>query len=400
MPQYKYLILGGGMTADAAAKGIRELDADGTIGLLSTEPDAPYDRPPLTKGMWKGKPREKVFRHTEDKNVTLHLNTRATAIDPAGKKVTDANGNEYTYEKLLIATGGAPTRLPFGQDRVIYYRTLRDYDHLRELADKHDRFIMIGGGYIGSELAAGLTNVGKKVVMILSDETIYGNKIPQGLGKFLNQYYQDKGVILQSEQTATDVQASGDGVVVKTKGVKDEKAHEYTADAVVAGLGIKPNVELAQGAGLQVDNGITVDEHLRTSQPDIYAAGDIANVYKPLLGKRMRIEHEDNSNTMGRAAGRNMAGANEPFTYQPYFYSDLFELGYEAIGELSPKLEMVEDWKEPYKTGIIYYLGDGKVRGVILWNVWGRLEDARKLMAEPGPFAADTVKGKISFESK
>lgn len=395
MPQYKYLILGGGMTADAAAQGIRELDTTGTIGLLSAEPDAPYDRPPLTKGMWKGKPRDKVFRHTEDKNVTLHLNTRATALDPAKKQVTDESGTVYTYDKLLLATGGTPTRLPFGQDHIIYYRTLRDYDRVRALADEKQHFIMIGGGYIGSELAAGLTMVGKKVIMILLEDVINGPKFPRGLGEYVTKYYRDNGVDVQTEQTATGVEMRGDRVVVKTQGVNDKQPHEYVGDAAIAGLGIKPNVDLAQNAGLKVDNGITIDEFLRTGDPNIYAAGDVANVYKPLLEKRMRIEHEDNSNSMGRAAGRNMAGANEKFEYQPYFYSDLFDLGYEAVGELSPKLEMVEDWQDPFKKGVIYYLGDGKVRGVVNWNVWGKLDAARALMAEPGPFTAENVRGRI-----
>lgn len=398
MTHYRYLIIGGGMTADAAAKGIRELDGEGSIGLLSMEPDPPYDRPPLTKGMWKGKPREKIFRKTQQKNVNLHLGTRATALDPAQKRVTDQNGSAYTYEKLLIATGGKPTRLPFGQDQIVYYRTLRDYDHVRALTNEKQHFIMIGGGYIGSELAAGLTTVGKKVTLILSGETVNGPKFPRGLGEFLNQYYRDRGVEVRAQESATGVEMRGDRVIVHTIGVNDKTAHDYEGDAAVAGLGIKPNVELAQSAGLSVDNGILVDEFLQTNLPDIYAAGDVANVYKPLLEKRMRIEHEDNSNAMGRAAGRNMAGASEKFEYQPYFYSDLFDLGYEAVGDLSPKLEIVEEWQEPYKKGILYYLGDGRVRGVVLWNVWNKLDDARRLMAEPGPFDAENVKGKIGME--
>lgn len=396
MPHYKYLMLGGGMTADAAAKGIRELDPAGTIGSLSMEPDPAYDRPPLTKGMWKGKPRDKVFRHIEDKNVTLHLETRAVSLDPANKRVTDANGVVYTYDKLLLATGGTPTRLPFGQDHIIYYRTLRDYDKVRALTAARRDFIMIGGGYIGSELAAGLTMVGKQVTMILPDETVNGSKFPRGLGDFLTKFYRDKGVNVRTQERVIGVEPRGDRVVVQTQGADDKQPHEYEGDVAIAGLGIKPNVELAQNAGLKVDNGVTVDEFLVTSDPDIYAAGDVANAYKPLLEKRMRIEHEDNSNRMGFAAGRNMAGANEKFEYQPYFYSDLFELGYEAIGELSPKLEIVEDWMDSYKTGVIYYLGDGKVRGVVNWNVWNKLDAARALMAEPGPFTAENVQGRIT----
>ena len=184
MPHYKYLIVGGGMTADAAAQGIRELDRDGAIGLLGAEPNAPYDRPPLSKGMWKGKPRDKVFRHTEDKNVTLHLDTRATNLDPANKRVTDQNNVEYTYDKLLLATGATPARLPFGQDQIIYFRTLRDYDRVRALSDENKTFVMIGGGYIGSEVAAALAMQGRKVTMISWKKPSTDRNFRMGWGNF------------------------------------------------------------------------------------------------------------------------------------------------------------------------------------------------------------------------
>jgi 3-phenylpropionate/trans-cinnamate dioxygenase ferredoxin reductase subunit len=179
--------------------------------------------------------------------------------------------------------------------------------------------------------------------------------------------------------------------------LKTESKQEILIDGVVAGIGIQPNIALAQEAGLEVENGIVVDESLRTSNADIYAAGDVAAFYNPDLNKRIRVEHEDNANSMGKLAGRNMAGAGEPYHYLPYFYSDLFELGYEAIGELDARLETVTDWKEPYQTGIIYYLRDNRVRGVLLWNVWGRIDEARKLISEPGPFDATNLKRRISF---
>jgi len=163
---------------------------------------------------------------------------------------------------------------------------------------------------------------------------------------------------------------------------------------VVAGLGIQLNLDLAQQAGLKTNTGILVDENLQTSAPGIYAAGDVAEFYNPALGKWIQVEHEDNANSMGRQAGRNMAGAAEPYTHLPYFYSDLFELGYEAVGTLDPRLETVADWKEPFQKGVIYYLEGGRVRGVLLWNVWEQVEQARALIAEPGPFKAEK---KISF---
>jgi NADPH-dependent 2,4-dienoyl-CoA reductase/sulfur reductase-like enzyme len=148
-------------------------------------------------------------------------------------------------------------------------------------------------------------------------------------------------------------------------------------------------------AKLEVGNGIVVDEFLRTSNPDIYAAGDVAAFFNPALGKRMRVEHEDNANTMGRLAGRNMAGPPEPYLHLPSFYSDLFELGYEAVGDLDSRLETFADWKQPNKEGVIYYLKGNRVRGVLLWNVWGQVDAARQLIAEPGPFHAENLKGRL-----
>jgi NADPH-dependent 2,4-dienoyl-CoA reductase/sulfur reductase-like enzyme len=154
-------------------------------------------------------------------------------------------------------------------------------------------------------------------------------------------------------------------------------------------------VELAQAAGLKIANGIVVDDTLHTNQPDIFAAGDVAEFSNPALGKRLRIEHEDNANSMGKQAGRNMAGANEPYLHLSFFYSDLFELGYEAVGELDPRLETFVDWKEKFKKGVVYYLADGRVRGVLLWNVWDSVPKARELIAEPGPFTAEDLKGRL-----
>jgi 3-phenylpropionate/trans-cinnamate dioxygenase ferredoxin reductase subunit len=166
-------------------------------------------------------------------------------------------------------------------------------------------------------------------------------------------------------------------------------------DAVIAGIGIQPNVDLAKSAGLQVGNGIQVDRTLVTSRPGIFAAGDAAEFYNPALDKRMRVEHEDNANTMGRQVGRNMAGASEMYDHLSYFFSDLFELGYEAVGELDPRQETYIDWKEPFNKGVVYYMTGGRVRGVLLWNVWDTVPAARALIAEPGPIKAEDLKNRL-----
>ena len=391
MKEYKYLIIGGGLAGDGATKGIRELDSDGSIGLISMEPDPPYMRPNLSKGLWKGRPEEKIWRKTEER-ADLHLSRKVVQLDTANKRVHDDQGEEYTYEKLLLATGGTPNHLPFGNGNVIYYRNFRDYKHLRKLTEQGNHFVVIGGSFIGSELAAALTIVGKKVTMVFPGHGISENIFPGDLSRFLNDYYREKGVELVMGDTAASIQKDGDHITVRTG-----SGRAFEADGVVAGIGIHPNLDLAKEAGINVSNGIIVNERLETSVPDIYAAGDAANFLHSALEKRTRIEHEDNAIQMGKVAGRNMAGANEAYTHVPMFYSDLFDLGYEAVGVMSSKMKTIEDWQEePFKKGVVYYMDDGRVRGVLLWNVWDKVDDARALMQEAGPFKEEDLKGRIT----
>jgi len=389
MNGYTYLIVGGGMTGDAAAQGIREIDSSGTIGLVSAEPHQPYNRPPLSKGLWKGDPEEKIWRPKAAKSDVL-LGRRIISLDARGKRATDDKGTTFEFEKLLLATGGTPRRLSADSDRIIYYRTYDDYRRLRAAAKSGARIAVIGGGFIGSEVAAAMRLQGCDVVMLVPEQGVSARVFPADLSANLVEYYRDKGVEMRIGEGMTGLESSGGKVVIKTSSGK-----AISADLAVAGLGIVPNTELAQQAGLRVDNGIVVDEHLRTNVSDIYAAGDVANFYNPALDMRMRVEHEDNANTMGRAAGRAMAGAPEPYHHLPFFYSDLFELGYEAVGELDPRLETVSEWKQPFREGVIYYLKEGRVRGVLLWNTWGQVDAARALIAEPGPFTAQSLRGRL-----
>ena len=394
MPDYRYLVIGGGMTADAAVHGIREVDPAGSIGLLSAEAHSPYNRPPLSKALWKGDSVESIWRGTEKETVTLHLARTATTLDVRAKRVTDDRGTAYSYEKLLLATGGAPRRLPFGGDHVIYFRTFDDYERLRALADRGGRVAVVGGGFIGSEVAAALQMNKVKVTMLFPEDGIGARVFPPELSRFLAEYYREKGVEVFTGDTIVGLEEVAGGLAVRTRGDRELKV-----DGVVAGLGIQPGVELAQAAGLKVDNGIVVDESLRSSHPDIYAAGDVANFHSPVLGTRMRVEHEDNANTMGRLAGQAMAGGAGKYHHLPSFYSDLFDLGYEAVGELDSRMETVVDWKQQFKEGVIYYLKERRVRGVLLWNTWGQVDAARQLIAEPGPFKPADLKGRLPAAS-
>lgn len=390
MPHYRYLVVGGGMAADAAVRGIRELDSQAEIGLIGAEADPPYARPPLSKALWKGDPVESVWRKTSEvSGVDLHLGHQVTSVDTDRRIVVDDRGVGHTFDKLLLATGGTPRRLPSGGNDVIYFRTLDDYRKLRALAEQHKTFAVIGGGFIGSEIAAALTLQGCKVTLIAPGEGIGARLFPPDLAAFLVTYYREKGVDVRSGQV-THVGRDGSQFVVEAG-----SGFRVTVDAVVAGIGIVPNAELASAAGLAVDDGIVVNEHLQTSHADIFAAGDVARFEAPALGRRIRVEHEDNALTMGHAAGRAMAGDQSPYTHLPSFYSDLFDLGYEAVGAMDPQGETVADWKDAFHEGVVYYLSEGRVRGVLLWNTWRQVDAARALIAEPGPFNASNLKGRL-----
>ena len=284
MRHYQSLIIGGGLAGDATARRIREVDATGSIGMISMEPYPPYARPCLSNGLWKGRPIEKIWRNTRELDVTLLLGHKVTHLDPVGKCLRDETGEEYSYDQLLLVTGGSPVRLPFGGDDIIYFRDLRN------LSENGERFPVIGGGFIGSEIAAALTMVGKKVTMIFPGEAIRANNFPSDLAYYLNDYYANKGVEVVANDSVIGLENNGHNLSVRTR-----EGRTFHVDGAVAGIGTRPNLELAQQSGLRLDNGIVVDEHLRTSAQDIYVAGDVANFYHSALGKRVRVEHEDNA---------------------------------------------------------------------------------------------------------
>ncbi|MCC6396337.1 MAG: FAD-dependent oxidoreductase [Bacteroidetes bacterium] len=390
MFEYRYLIVGGGMTADSAVKGIRQVDPSSRIGIISDESNPPYNRPPLSKALWKGEPLTKLWRGTPMENVEVHVSTTAKSIDTERKRVVDDKGEVYAYGKLLLATGVRVRSLPWKAEGIINYRTLSDYQRLRQLTEKGENFAVIGGGFTGSEIAAALTMNHKSVTMIFPEEGIGARIYPPPLARYLNGFFQSKGIDVRPKTGIESIEKRPLQYMVKIQG-----GTKLRFDGVVAGIGATPNQELAASAGLEVGNGILVDGFLRTTHPDIYAAGDVANFYNPAQGKRMRVEHEDNALTMGEVAGKNMAGETAEYHHQPFFYSDLFELGYEAVGDLDSRFEMVQEWKDEFREGVVYYLNESRVRGVLLWNVWGQVDAARALIAENGPFTAETVRQRI-----
>ena len=366
----KYLIVGAGMTGDMAAKGIRDNDPDGSITLIGADPHPPYKRPLLTKGLWKGAPEEKLWREPAE-GVELVTGCRIVSLDLAAGTAMDDAGEDYSWEKLLLATGARPRQIP-GADGVIWYRTLDDYRRLRETAPEGAHVVVIGGGFIGSEIAAGLTGNGCRVTMVFPEPGIGHRLFPEGLSTFVADYYREKGVeVLGGEMVSS---ASGDRV-------ETGSGRTLEADAVVAGLGVIPDTELAEAAGLEVDDGIVVDEYGRVpGHENVFAAGDVARFPVRALGTTMRIEHEDHANSHGKAVGANMAGGDAPYDHLPFFYSDLFDLGYEAVGRIDSWLDAVEDWQEPNRKGVVTYVEDGRPWGVLLWNVWDKVDAARDLL--------------------
>ena len=235
MKKYKYLIVGSGMTGDAAVRGIRELDPNGSIGMIGNETDMPYARPPLSKGLWKGRPFEKVWLGTDKLNIEIHLGRQAAELNLASKGLRDDQGDEYTYDKLLLATGGSPIHLRLGNEEIIYYRNLQDYQRLHALAEQGQKFLVIGSGFIGSEIAAALSTFGKQVTMVFRDNSIGGNIYPSELSDFLSDFYRRKNVELIPSDEVISLAKNGSCFDIQTRG-----GREVQVDAIVAGLGVSP----------------------------------------------------------------------------------------------------------------------------------------------------------------
>jgi NADPH-dependent 2,4-dienoyl-CoA reductase/sulfur reductase-like enzyme len=373
----RYLIVGGGMTGDAAVKGIREQDVDGSIALVGGELHPPYARPPLSKKLWSGGDEAKIWRGTDGAGADLRLGRRIVALDVDARTATDDVGETYAWERVLLATGSRPRTIP-GGDGIVYFRTLDDYRAVRARVREDARAVVVGGGFIGSELAAALAVNGCRVTMVFPEAGIASRVLPEGLSAFVAEQYRAHGVEVLSGET---VAAASDGRVTTGSG------RTLEADVVIAGLGVVPDTDLAAAAGLTVDNGIVVDDLGRVDgRDDVFAAGDVASFPIAALGRRFRVEHEDHANTHGRVVGANMAGAGLAYDHLPFFYSDMFDLGYEAVGEVDSRLETVETWEEQNRKGTIAYVdADRRPRGFLYWNVWDQVEHGRELIRAGAP---------------
>ncbi len=314
MRNYTYVIVGGGMAADAAAEGIRAADPAGTLGVISGEPHPPYNRPPLSKGLWKGEPEDSIWRKAAQAGGELHLGRRAVGIDLGARTVTDDRGAAYGFKKLLLATGGAPRRLPLQSDQVIYFRTLDDYRRLRGLAEQRLRFAVIGGGFIGSEVAAALRMQDRDVTMLVPEAGPGARVFPADLSRFLVDYYRAKGVELRTQEGMAGLGTRGGKCVVRTT-----TQGELVADVIVAGLGIQPSVELAEQAGLLVENGIVVDELCRTTVIPTSTPRATSRTSTPLRSAPASAWSTKTTPTpWGRSPGRTWRGARRPTFTSPF----------------------------------------------------------------------------------
>ena len=379
---FDYLVVGGGRAGASAVEGTRELDASSSILMIGAESHLPYDRPPLSKQLWTGKNEvSDLFVHDrayfDRASVELASGERVTEIHPGEKTILTDRGRSERYGKLLLATGGTPRRLQIPgaeAEGVYYFRTLDDYLELSRDPEGQS-ILVVGGGFIGAEIAAALSMHGAHVTMLFPGRLMLERIFPEALARSIQEQYEQRGIRILSEDAPVSFTSRGGWLAVETR-----RGVHLACDSIVVGAGIEPEIELARSAGLAIENGIKLNELLQSSDPDIFAAGDNANFPYPALGKRMRVEHWDNAVAQGKAAGRNMAGAGEQYEYMPYFFSDLFDFGYEAVGDVSSSLETYADWQDENETGVIYYLEDGRVRGVMLCNVWGKLDEARALI--------------------
>ncbi|HEU0214333.1 MAG TPA: FAD-dependent oxidoreductase, partial [Jiangellaceae bacterium] len=335
-----YVIVGGGLAGAKAAETLREEGFDGSVVLVSAEMEAPYERPPLSKGYLLGNDeRDSAFVHPEpwyaEHDVDLRLGTRATAIDPATHEVELDGGERLAYDRLLLATGSVPRRLdvPGAElDGVLYLRELPDADRIRSVLREGSRIVVVGAGWIGLEVASAARHHGAEVTVLEVADLPLQRVLGDEVAAVFADLHREHGVDLRLGTGISEVRGAGGRVSSAVTSAGDE----LEADAVVVGVGIRPAIELAEDAGLAIDDGVAVDAGLRTSAADVYAAGDVAAVDHPLLGMRVRVEHWANALNGGPAAARSMLGQDVSYDDLPFFFTDQYDLGMEYVGHAPP----------------------------------------------------------------
>ncbi|MFI1158388.1 NAD(P)/FAD-dependent oxidoreductase [Streptomyces sioyaensis] len=381
-----YLIVGASLAGAKAAQALREEGFEGRVVLLGEENERPYERPPLSKGYLLGKDeRDTVYVHPPqwyaEHDVDLRLGATVTAIDPAAHEVTLADGSRIGYAKLLLTTGSSPRRLPVPGaelDSVHYLRRLADSDRIKEAFESASRIAVIGAGWIGLETAAAARAAGIEVTVLEMAELPLLRVLGREVSQIFADLHTDHGVDLRFGVQVAEITGNGS----RANGVLLADGSRITADAVIVGVGITPNTQLADAAGLEVDNGIRVDADLRASHPDIYAAGDVANALHPLLGKHIRVEHWANAVNQPQVAGKAMLGQDVTYDRVPYFFTDQYDLGMEYTGYVEPGGydQVVFRGRRDTREFIAFWLAEGRVLAGMNVNVWDVTDPIRDLV--------------------
>ena len=371
-----YVIVGASLAGAKAAQTLREEGFGGPIMLIGQETERPYERPPLSKDNLLDKAeRESIYVHPAgwygEHDVELRLGTTVTAVDPAAHEVTLADGSRIGYAKLLLATGSSPRRLPVpgaDLDGVHYLRRVADSDRIKETFAAASRVAVIGAGWIGLETTAAARAAGVEVTVLEAAELPLLRVLGREVAEVFAGLHREHGVDLRFGVQVAEITGSGG----RADGVRLADGSHIPAEAVIVGVGITPNSQLAEAAGLEVRNGIVTDAGLRSSDPDIYAAGDVANAYHPLLGRHIRVEHWANALNQPQAAGRAMLGQDTAYDLVPYFYTDQYDLGMEYAGYVEPGGydQVVFRGDVQRREFIAFWLAGGRVLAGMNVNVW------------------------------
>jgi len=389
----RYCIVGGGFAAASAIEGIRSRDPDGPILLFSRENHRPYRRPLLSKDLWYGETTlERLPLHPDEwyaeQKVDLRLRHEVIELDPENRRVWNARGQEVEYDELLLATGCRPRRLRAEgaeSSAVRYFRDLEDYLDLEARLDRLQHVTLVGGGFIAVEMAAALRSRRKEVTLLIAEEYPLQRLLPRDLGLPLLDYLRDLGVETVSGDSLVRIEESATLVHART-----EAGNELDTQLIVVDQGAQPQVELAEAAGLIVDDGIVVDEFGHTSHAHVWAAGDVAEFPSAALGQIMRVEGADHAEAHGRAVGANMAGADAPYVHIPAKWFRVGELRFEGVGELWARLHTEIVWTEPGHEGVVFYLNEeDAIQGVLTINMPDRLDWARGLVRDTHPTSSE-----------
>ena len=389
-----YVIVGAGIAGNAAAETLRKQGFEGEVHLVGAEPHRPYDRPPLSKEFLSGsKEQDKLFFKPEDfyaeHSIQLHLGTEATALDPTSKTLTLADGASLRFDKLLLATGSRVRTLPIPGSElegIHYLRTIDDSQAIAQSMNSASRVVIVGAGFIGSEVAAVCKTAGLEVTVLEIQPQPMAHILGEEMGAIYANLHTSRGIDLRLQEGISGIRGSS-----RAEQVITDQGNAIDCDFVVIGVGIAPDTALAESAGLEVDRGILVDEHCQTSHPDIYAAGDVANWFHPGLGHRLRVEHWDNALNQGAAAAKSMLGAAEPYSPTLYFWSDQYDLNIQYLGHATEWDEIAIRGNPGEEKFTAFYLKDGSVHGALVVNNFRDIRPTRTLIDQKTSITAASL---------